>query len=40
MTTAGWTIAIIAILIVAAIAWREFGGKEDLMRGRSRRRRL
>jgi hypothetical protein len=27
MGTAGWTISIIAILIVAAIAWREFGAK-------------
>jgi len=26
MSTAGWTISVIAILIVAAIAWREFGG--------------
>jgi hypothetical protein len=25
MSTAGWTISIIAILIVAALAWREFG---------------
>ncbi len=25
MSTATWTIAIIAILIVGAIAWREFG---------------
>jgi len=25
MSSAGWTIAIIAILIVAVIAWREFG---------------
>jgi hypothetical protein len=27
MNTATWTITIIAILIVAAIAWREFGGR-------------
>lgn len=26
MGTAGWTISIIAILVVAAIAWNEFGG--------------
>jgi hypothetical protein len=25
MSTAGWTISIVAILIVGAIAWREFG---------------
>jgi hypothetical protein len=25
VSTAGWTIAIIAILIVMVIAWREFG---------------
>jgi hypothetical protein len=29
MSAAGWTIAIIAIVIVAAIAWREFGGRDD-----------
>jgi len=28
MTTATWTISIIAILIVAAIAWREFGANK------------
>jgi hypothetical protein len=27
VSTAAWTISIIAILIVAVIAWREFGGK-------------
>jgi hypothetical protein len=29
MTTATVTIIVIAILIVAAIAWRSFGGKRD-----------
>jgi hypothetical protein len=40
MSTAGWTIAIIAILITMAIAWKEFGAKDDLerLRGRLRRR--
>ncbi len=28
MTTAGWTISIIAILIVAVLAWNAFGGRE------------
>jgi hypothetical protein len=27
MSTAGWTISVIAILIVAAIAWRTFGDR-------------
>jgi len=29
MNAAGWTISVIAILIVVAIAWNTFGGKED-----------
>lgn len=29
MSTAALTIAVIAILIVAAIAWKEFGGSSD-----------
>ncbi len=29
MTTASWTISIIAILIAAVLAWNAFGGKED-----------
>lgn len=28
MSTAGWTISVIAILIVCAIAWRAFGERE------------
>jgi hypothetical protein len=28
MSTAGWTISVIAILIVAVIAWRAFGDGE------------
>jgi hypothetical protein len=41
MNTASWTISVIAILIVAAIAWKVFGGSEDLRRVRRwlRRRR-
>ena len=39
ISSAGWTIAIIAILVTAAIAWNELGGKEDLERLRSRLRR-
>ena len=39
MSSAGWTIGIIAILIVAVIAWNEFRGDEDLERLRSRLRR-
>lgn len=35
----GWTISIIAILIVAAIAWKVFGGNDDLKRVRRRWRR-
>ena len=33
---AGVTISIVAILIVAAIAWKAFGGKEDWERLRHR----
>lgn len=35
----GLIISIIAILIVATVAWKEFGGKQDLKRlgGRLRR---
>ncbi len=29
MSTAALTIAVIGILIAAALAWNEFGGKED-----------
>jgi hypothetical protein len=29
VSTAGWTIAVIGILIAAAIAWKEFGGGGD-----------
>jgi len=29
MSAAGWTISVIAILIVAAIAWRTFGERGD-----------
>lgn len=39
MSSAGWTIGIIAILIVAVIAWNEFDGKEELERLRSHLRR-
>jgi hypothetical protein len=39
ISSAGWTISIIAILVVVAIAWKEFGGKHDLERVRRRRRR-
>jgi hypothetical protein len=39
MSTAGWTISIIAILTVAVIAWKELGVKEDLERLRDRWRR-
>jgi hypothetical protein len=41
MSTASWVISIIAILIVAAIAWNVFDGDEDLRRARRwlRRRR-
>jgi hypothetical protein len=35
----GLIIGIIAVLIVAAIAWNEFGGDEDLRRLRRRLRR-
>jgi hypothetical protein len=35
----GLTISIIAVLIVAVIAWNEFGGKQDLERLRRRLRR-
>jgi hypothetical protein len=38
MSSAGWTIGIIAILIVAVIAWKELDGKDDLERLRSRLR--
>lgn len=38
-STAGWTISIIAILIVAAIAWKAFGMRDDLERLRRRLRR-
>jgi hypothetical protein len=34
MTTATLTIIVIAILIVAAIAWNSFGGKRSLNRRR------
>ena len=34
MTTATLTIIVIAILIVAAIAWNTFGGKRNLNRRR------
>jgi hypothetical protein len=37
--TPGLIIGIIAILIVAAIAWKEFDGHEDLQRLRRRLRR-
>jgi hypothetical protein len=36
---AGLIVSIIAILIVAMIAWKEFGGKQDLKRLRRRLRR-
>lgn len=29
MSAAGWTISVIAILIVAVIAWRTFGARGD-----------
>ena len=29
MSTAALTISVIAVLIVAAIAWKEFGGSSD-----------
>jgi len=32
LSQAAWVISIIAILIVAVLAWREFGGKEDVER--------
>lgn len=35
----GLIISIIAILIVATVAWKEFGGKHDLKRLRDRLRR-
>ncbi|MGH3267412.1 MAG: hypothetical protein ACRDNS_36130 [Trebonia sp.] len=35
----GLIVSIIAILIVATIAWKEFGGKQDLKRLRRRLRR-
>lgn len=35
----GVTISIIAILIVVAIAWKEFGGRQDLEQLRRRFRR-
>jgi len=39
LSSAGWTISVIAILIVAAIAWNVFGGREDVRRVRRRPRR-
>jgi hypothetical protein len=39
MGAADWTISIIAILIVAALAWNAFGGRDDLERFRRRWRR-
>ena len=38
MTTATVTIFVVAILIVAAIAWNAFGGRRDLDRRRHRGR--
>jgi hypothetical protein len=39
MTTATLIIVVIAVLIVAAVAWNVFGGRGDLERLRRRRRR-
>jgi hypothetical protein len=32
MSSAGWTISVIAIVIVGLIAWNVFGGKDDVER--------
>jgi len=39
MTTASLTISVIAILIVAVLAWNELGGKDDVATLRERWRR-
>lgn len=40
MSAAGWTISVIAILIVVVLAWNTLGGREDweALRRRWRRR--